>query len=469
MANRRVPIYALLGFTFAGLLMLSISAAIFAGAYFLEKSLHKEISSQAEARAEILSQVLEQNLANGYFPLIVQMCERLIGRDDVLGVEVKTNDGFVVYSKHPPEGSDSVEVASEIRLTSIDASSPKLGAVRIWIDFSRFASIIKAERQVALLFLIGLMFCIGGIVFWIHRIISRPLQELARLLKSGVVNDLSDVKLGGTSQKIRELDYLYSGTRTLARTNMEYESKLIQAARKEAVVELARQVAHDIRSPLTAINFALGTGVDFNEDRTSLIKSAINRINEISDNLLSQSKGMNRSNVSTSSAKTVLEDLKPLIESIVREKQVEYSIRSSIVICSSVESSRDLTALVNSCELKRALSNLINNSVEALDSIGSGKVEVKLMEAENNSVIQVSDNGKGIPAHILPLLGQSGQSHGKSDSTAGSGLGLHHARTSVESWGGQLAIESAEGVGTRVVITLPNFDSNRVIQENQQL
>ena len=66
--------------------------------------------------------------------------------------------------------------------------------------------------------------------------------------------------------------------------------------------------------------------------------------------------------------------------------------------------------------------------------------------------ITVKDNGKGIPIDLLGKLGTRGETHGKED---GSGLGLFHARTSCEAWGGNLSIKSQLGVGTTVSISLP--------------
>ena len=61
-------------------------------------------------------------------------------------------------------------------------------------------------------------------------------------------------------------------------------------------------------------------------------------------------------------------------------------------------------------------------------------------------------DGKGIPPEILPKLGQRGQSFNKE---RGSGLGLYHARTSIERWGGNLELKSTVGVGTTVKLVFP--------------
>ncbi len=66
--------------------------------------------------------------------------------------------------------------------------------------------------------------------------------------------------------------------------------------------------------------------------------------------------------------------------------------------------------------------------------------------------MSIKDNGSGIPEQILAKLGQRGETHGK---TGGSGLGLYHAKSMIESWKGNLTIESSVGEGTIINIMLP--------------
>jgi hypothetical protein len=97
---------------------------------------------------------------------------------------------------------------------------------------------------------------------------------------------------------------------------------------------------------------------------------------------------------------------------------------------------------------------LVNNAVEVLGD--KGAVDLRLSSKDGSILVTVSDNGKGIPPEILAKLGQRGETHGK---TGGSGLGLFHAKTTVESWGGSLAITSALDKGTTVTIKLPEAEA----------
>ncbi len=73
----------------------------------------------------------------------------------------------------------------------------------------------------------------------------------------------------------------------------------------------------------------------------------------------------------------------------------------------------------------------------------------------------VSDNGKGIPSHILARLGEHGISYGKKGTESGSGLGIYHAKKTVEEWGGKFEVRSREGIGTAIEIKLPKSAAAR--------
>jgi hypothetical protein len=67
-------------------------------------------------------------------------------------------------------------------------------------------------------------------------------------------------------------------------------------------------------------------------------------------------------------------------------------------------------------------------------------------------LILIGDNGHGIPKEVLAKLGVRGGTYGKSE---GNGMGLYHARTSLERWGGSLGVESEPGNGTEITLRLP--------------
>jgi len=110
---------------------------------------------------------------------------------------------------------------------------------------------------------------------------------------------------------------------------------------------------------------------------------------------------------------------------------------------------------VDSSDFQRALSNLINNSVDALPEPKQGTVEVKLDADPDCVKITLKDNGKGIPADVLEKIRQKIEvTSGKED---GHGIGLGQVQEMLAASGGKMAIDSTEGKGTEITLTFPRI------------
>ncbi|HAH32747.1 MAG TPA: hypothetical protein DCL44_10585 [Elusimicrobia bacterium] len=247
------------------------------------------------------------------------------------------------------------------------------------------------------------------------------------------------------------------------------ESELAVA---KATSNLAAQVAHDIRSPLTALDAALKNAAQMPEEQRIIVRHAVNRIRDIANNLLEKNRQQTHAPTAAGAGAAADEPqevclLSSIVDPVVTEKRLQFESKPGIDIDFELtRESYGLFAKIQPVEFKRLVSNLVNNAVEALESHRSqssggavsnglwpkGDVKVTLSAADGKVLIEVKDSGKGIPPEILAKLGQRGETHGKA---GGSGLGLFHARTTAEGWGGSLAITSELGKGTTVTVRLP--------------
>jgi signal transduction histidine kinase len=233
---------------------------------------------------------------------------------------------------------------------------------------------------------------------------------------------------------------------------MRMRNRMIRRAQEEAELrknaELSKQaedVAHNIRSPLTALDNLLESAATLPEGDRILMRSAAHRIKDIINTL-----DMGRGGSGSKDQQLGVHLISSLVESIVSEKRVQYRKRSDIEIdVPSTSESYGLFAKVQPAELKAVLSNLINNSVEAMKS---GKIVVSLRGSGVNVAIAVSDNGPGITEDVLSRLTERGVTVGKKDHR---GIGLSHAKTVLEKWRGDLQISSTLGVGTTVTALVP--------------
>lgn len=287
----------------------------------------------------------------------------------------------------------------------------------------------------------------------LHLNVVGPLSLLSKKAKTLNLDDVKDYKL-------HEIHYL-------AHALADSQHELIKSSKLAAMGETARQVSHDIRSPLAALIAISSCIPEVDEERRVLIRSAVQRINDIANDLSGRKSGGVATNENSENENSSVQLLSGLVESLISEKRTQFRSRLGIKIESDLgKDSYGLFAKIQPVEFKRVLSNLVNNAVEAMGNAGQVVVKLKNLDCRGSSgasepcndriQITVSDNGKGIPVEILPELMQRGATFGKENAKhGGSGLGLYHAMESLKLWLGDIRLESEVGVGTKVIITLP--------------
>lgn len=147
-------------------------------------------------------------------------------------------------------------------------------------------------------------------------------------------------------------------------------------------------------------------------------------------------------------------DLAILCRRIVDEMQSATSQRCPIelTLLGSFHGARGDESL-----LHHVFVNLLSNAVKY--SPAGAPVTVRVERSGANAIFNIIDQGRGIPAADCARLFQSFQRGSNVSDTPGTGLGLLIAKRCVEIHGGSMTLASKEGVGTRLVVTLPLFPS----------
>ncbi len=269
-----------------------------------------------------------------------------------------------------------------------------------------------------------------------------------------LVSSSSSVETLKTQGFGHEIDQMIRAYSRLMSGYNELLKRVVSSERNAALAHMSAQVAHDIRSPLAALNMAERDLGPLPEDTRLIIRSAIGRIQDIASQLMLKANAKQGEqgvlDVPSPIEPTLLSSV---IETILAEKRMQYRARLGVKIESFLSSNAQaLFASVQPREFKRVISNLINNAMEAMNDSGTIELALERSEDVKSVSLKIRDSGKGIPESILKQLGTRGFTHGKD---GGSGLGLHHARASLESWGGKLDIYSTPGSGTTVVLDIP--------------
>lgn len=229
---------------------------------------------------------------------------------------------------------------------------------------------------------------------------------------------------------------------------------------KEKLVEIASQVAHDIRSPLSAMNIAIAKMNGLDQESREILSSVSGRISQIANDLLERSKGRVISNPKDlksepREANVQGVPLAPLVRQLVHEKKIEHEQNSGVDIVIDFDINSSVQVFGVASDIQRIVSNLINNSVDASNAKEINVITVSIRNYDDITELTIGDTGKGIPEDVLGKLGSRGYSFGKE---SGNGLGIYDAKLKIESWHGRINILSKVNHGTLITLTFKNFN-----------
>ncbi len=312
--------------------------------------------------------------------------------------------------------------------------------------------------------LVLLTLFLSGIFIYLSKRISNPAEKIVEVLKknTSIKNKSQSIFNAKILESGFEFREIASAIDQMLNQLSAYHEESLRVADSVSRAEVAQQVAHDIRSPLAALNVVSQDISGLGEENRILIRSAINRIHDIANTLMKHSSSRrpteeNLNGYKKNVRRTIL--LTSLLEIVLTEKRLQYQGDRDVSIEGGIsDRSYGLFAKVDEVELKRVISNLIDNSVDARIGYCQIQIFLDLIEKDGNSfvLLGISDNGKGISTEMLNRIGQKGFSFGKRN---GAGLGLYHARKSIENDGGHIRIESCVGAGTTIHLFLPRSEA----------
>lgn len=262
------------------------------------------------------------------------------------------------------------------------------------------------------------------------------------------------------------------GTSTDITAQKEAERLLLESERqrhqivkqeKENYATRVRKVAHDINSPVAALNMMLEACNELPEEKRIFLRRATESILDIANNLLSHDRQEeNLFNTEIEHRELLL--LSDLLVHLLSEKKVQYQERAvtfnTVIPCDA----QFAFILVQRSEFQRAMSNLINNAVDALEHYENAIVTVQLTVEANSVIVDVRDNGKGMPLPLIEKI-QNYESftEGKEN---GHGIGLQQVWDMLECNQGTMEVQSLLCKGTSMQLTFPRMEApNWIAQE----
>jgi nitrogen fixation/metabolism regulation signal transduction histidine kinase len=289
---------------------------------------------------------------------------------------------------------------------------------------------------------------IGIVAVIISNSIVRPLGLLSKKLHDTTLGRQNEPLRWDRSDEIGEIILAYN---EMLKKLADSEEKLARSQREMAWQEMARQVAHEIKNPLTPMRLSVQhlvrtwTGEKpVNEKLNMLFEKVTRTILVQIDSLVNIANSFSQFANMPALVRTrfVLQDvLQEAVDLYAHEGDVQLDLDMPWEEF-YVDSDRD--------QLSRVLHNLIKNGKQAIEH-GAGRVAVSLRVQGDLATVTVEDNGRGIPAEIGNRIFEPRFS----TKSSGMGLGLAIVKKIVEGAGGRIYFESEVGKGTRFFVELP--------------
>ena len=253
-------------------------------------------------------------------------------------------------------------------------------------------------------------------------------------------NKLREIRLGKSNETLEypgqdEIGELIQDYNNMVGKLDESATLLAKSERDTAWREMAKQVAHEIKNPLTPMKLSI-------QYLQQMIKNNAANIPEMADKvsktLLEQIDGLTKiaTEFSNFAQMPKAENEKLLLNDIVTPIGLAVFTR---------------TIYFDKNQIIRVLNNLINNAIQAIPEDRRGKIDISLEQKQKFTLIKIKDNGIGIPDAMkekvfLPNF---------TTKNSGTGLGLAMCQQIIESANGKLYFTSVQNIGTIFFVELP--------------
>ena len=299
----------------------------------------------------------------------------------------------------------------------------------------------------ALINIYGLLFLISTIIaVFFANYISEPVRMIKNKISALQIGQSYDLLEWESNDEIGALVYEYNKKVIELERNA---AKLVKSERESAWREMAKQVAHEIKNPLTPMKLSIqqlervakDNPADLDEriERTAkTLVEQIDTLTKIADEFSNFAK--------MPKAQDSEINFIPIIETTLDLYKEEDVIISIMNACNN-----EALIIADKDQLSRVFNNLIKNAIQAIPSTIEGKINVVITEEELNFLVEIKDNGSGISEDkkdkiFVPNF---------TTKSTGMGLGLAMVKNIIENANGSIWFETKEEIGTSFFIKFP--------------
>ncbi|MFO8130192.1 MAG: ATP-binding protein [Bacteroidales bacterium] len=308
---------------------------------------------------------------------------------------------------------------------------------------SEISSFLTTFLNIYILFMALTLF----LGLFISRYTTRPLKLL--------MDRMAKVTLERTNEKIYwkgkdEIGNLVNEYNRMVGELASSAEKLARSERESAWREMAKQVAHEVKNPLTPMKLSVQHLKKSWDEKDPGWEDRLNRFTKtIIDQIETLSSIASEFSYFAKMPAPVIRKI-DLIPALKRSINLFSDIKN-IDITLSYDSERSYSVNADDRQLTRIFNNIVSNSVQAIGSAAQGRITIDVQQAEHWIEIHISDNGPGIPGDVAGKI----FSPSFTTKSSGMGLGLSIAKSMVQAFRGEITFTSVPGKGTTFYIRLP--------------
>lgn len=274
---------------------------------------------------------------------------------------------------------------------------------------------------------------------------------------SFIVEKMKKMSLGSVNEPIiwqrkDEIGALVTEYNKMVKKLDESAKVLVQSEREEAWREMARQIAHEIKNPLTPMKLSmqyLKRAIQNNEP------NVLQLTNDVANTLIVQIEHLNQI-ANEFSQFANIENAKPEnvdIQEVLRHVLSLFRSGDQVNIITRLEAGH-IILHADKSHLVRIFTNLLQNAIQAVPEGRSPVIRLEEEREGNRLLIRVIDNGTGIEDELQPFI----FTPNFTTKSSGTGLGLAMCKRMVEQAGGSIWFSTKKGEGTIMTVDLPLRD-----------
>ena len=328
-------------------------------------------------------------------------------------------------------------------------NGPKFKRIGILeLQFTQDNSEIEAELKefiyrLSLVYLLMFLLAIS-FAYFLSSYITHSIKTISDKMQHTRLNERNEKII--LNKASSEIEILVDAYNNMIDQLEESAARLAKSEREQAWREMAKQVAHEIKNPLTPMRLSVQSFErKFNPEDENIKE----KLKEYSQTLIQQIDVMSSIASAFSDFAKMPTQKKEKIEiiSIVKlaldifnEKSVKYLTKE-----------KELYAFLDKTQLIRIVTNLVKNALQATENEENPLINVEIISKGSKIKIVVSDNGKGISEEVKDLIFEPKFT----TKTSGMGLGLPMIKNIIEAYDGAISFTSNKGTGTVFTVILP--------------